>query len=154
MGCIVVTVLSDTDVVQVFPESGEDSGGAHVRARWHHTECVSESWHCIGVHMVCWFTEPVALMKSPSTGSLQCLLFYKDNAVCVYIGWKTRADPPTAACPEVWKLRFPEGKTSPGNPTGADEKGLLQLFYTLGNCRLGAERPVIFTLGCKIPQLW
>lgn len=37
MGCIVVTVLSDTDVVQVFPESGEGSGGAHVRARWHHT---------------------------------------------------------------------------------------------------------------------
>lgn len=77
----------------------------------------------------------------------------------VYIGLKTRTDPPTAACPEIWKLRFteassPEGKTSPGNPTGADEKGLLQLFYTLGNCRLGAEGPVIFILGCKIPQLW
>lgn len=41
-----LTVLSQRyDVVQVFSESREGSGGAHVRARWHHTECLSESWH-------------------------------------------------------------------------------------------------------------
>lgn len=57
---------------------------------------VSESWHCILMHMVCWFTEPDVLMKSPSTGSLQCLLFYKNNAGCVH--WLEDQSGPTNCC--------------------------------------------------------
>lgn len=63
--------------------------------------------------------------------------------------WKTRVDPPTAACPEVWKPISPEGKTSPGNPTGANEN-----YFTPWEIAGLAQRPVIFTLGCKTPQLW
>lgn len=97
--CHFHSALTEIRMSSKCSQKAEGSDRAHVRARWHHIGCLSESWHCILMHMVCWFTEPAALMKSPSIGSLQCLL----KTMLGVIGWKTRADPPTAACPEVWK---------------------------------------------------
>lgn len=50
------------------------------------TPSVSLKAGTILMHMVCCFTEPAALMKSPSIGSLQCLLSSKNNAGCDWLG--------------------------------------------------------------------
>lgn len=49
--------------------------------------------------------------------------------LCVYIGWKTRVDPPTAACPEVWKLRFTEANSPEGKNPQAIRQGQMKKGY-------------------------
>lgn len=67
LGCIVVIISALTEI-RMSSKCSQKERAAVERM------CLSESWHCILMHMVCWFTEPVALMKSPSRGSLSSVL--------------------------------------------------------------------------------
>lgn len=75
-------------------------------------EYISGSWHHFLMCRPCWFMETAALMNSPSTGSLDVFCLMK-TVLGTYVGWKTKEDPVSASCPEVWKLRVIED-TSPG----------------------------------------
>lgn len=68
LGCIVVIISALTEI-RMSSKCSQKAERAAVERM-----CLSESWHCVLMHMVCWFTEPVALMKSPSRGSLSSVL--------------------------------------------------------------------------------
>lgn len=93
--CHFHSALTEIRMSSKCSQKAEGSGRAHVQARWHHIGCLSESWHCILMLMVCWFTVPAALMKSPSIGSLQRLLSSKNNAGC---DWLKDQSGPTNCC--------------------------------------------------------